>query len=56
MYNWHTPIPVYGNKTWLQLSAGGTHTCGIDTTRDLYCFGANGYGEEDKSGGERDIS
>lgn len=35
------PLPVVGNHVFRQLAAGGSHTCGIVTSGDLYCWGSN---------------
>ncbi len=40
-----TPVPVFGGRRWLQLSAGGQHTCGLAISRQLYCWGRNYYGQ-----------
>ncbi|HEY0096116.1 MAG TPA: Ig-like domain-containing protein, partial [Archangium sp.] len=32
-------------STWRELSAGATHSCGIDTANRLYCWGANEEGQ-----------
>jgi alpha-tubulin suppressor-like RCC1 family protein len=34
-----TPIAVAGGHTFVELSAGGAHSCGIDGTGDAYCWG-----------------
>ena len=39
------PVPVFGGRRWLQLSAGGQHTCGLAISRQLYCWGRNYYGQ-----------
>jgi len=30
---------------WLQVAAGETHTCGISTAKNLYCWGSNNAGQ-----------
>ena len=34
-------MAVVGGHVFRQISAGGTHTCGIDTERRAYCWGTN---------------
>ncbi len=34
-----TPAPVSGQRRFLSISAGNTHTCAITDTRDGYCWG-----------------
>lgn len=36
-----TPTSVSGGLSFIEISAGGRHTCGIATGGDLYCWGAN---------------
>ncbi|NUP06570.1 MAG: hypothetical protein HOW73_10980 [Polyangiaceae bacterium] len=36
-----TPFQVVGGLTFSQISAGGSHTCGITPTGALYCWGGN---------------
>jgi len=38
------PAPVDGNRTYIDIAAGGSHTCGIESTGDVYCWGADDYG------------
>nr|BFE77370.1 hypothetical protein GCM10020092_106710 [Actinoplanes digitatis] len=45
-----SPERVADDHLWTQLSAGLTHTCGIDVTRALWCWGDNGRGELGVSG------
>ena len=33
------PIAVAGNQRWLSVAPGTTHTCGVATTGDAYCWG-----------------
>lgn len=37
--------PVGGMHRWLQISAGGNHTCGIQFDKTLWCWGNNGNGQ-----------
>lgn len=41
------PTPVAGNQTFAMLAAGPGETCGLTTTSDLYCWGADGSGLRD---------
>ena len=34
------PVPVAGSHTFVDLSAGGSHSCGVDPTGDAYCWGS----------------
>src|SRR5713226_8176561 len=40
-----TPMAVAGGLTYAAVSAGVIHTCGITTTRVVYCWGDNALGE-----------
>lgn len=40
-----TPLAVSGGLTFISVSAGGSHTCGVATTHAAYCWGINGDGE-----------
>ena len=40
-----TPALVAGGLTWMSLTAGGTHTCGVTTTGLAYCWGNNSDGQ-----------
>ena len=41
-----TPAQVAGNATnWTSLSVGWSHACALRSTRRLYCWGENGFGE-----------
>ena len=40
-----TPVAVLGGLHFRQLSAGGTHTCGVTTANQAYCWGANRFGQ-----------
>jgi alpha-tubulin suppressor-like RCC1 family protein len=42
------PVDTHGalaGKTLTQITAGGDHTCALDTTGTAYCWGDNTYGE-----------
>ena len=39
------PAVVFGGHTFVELSAGGSHTCGRIADGTLYCWGANGFGQ-----------
>ena len=39
-----SPVLVAGGFTFVSLSAGGSHTCGV-TVSGAYCWGANGNGQ-----------
>ncbi|PYO93440.1 MAG: hypothetical protein DMD62_09885 [Gemmatimonadetes bacterium] len=39
-----TPVPVAGGHTFKLIAAGNYHTCGITSTDDAYCWGANNFG------------
>jgi len=40
-----TPAPVSGGFTFVSISAGGAHTCGVIGDGSIYCWGANGSGQ-----------
>jgi alpha-tubulin suppressor-like RCC1 family protein len=40
-----TPTPVSGSYTWSSVQAGLSFACGLTTGNDLYCWGANDYGQ-----------
>ncbi len=40
-----TPVPVAGNLTFVQISAGYGHVCGVTNSGDGYCWGSNLLGE-----------
>jgi alpha-tubulin suppressor-like RCC1 family protein len=33
------------NKDWRSVAAGGSHTCAIDSEKDLYCWGSDSHGQ-----------
>ncbi|MFA7478637.1 MAG: hypothetical protein WC184_12240, partial [Acidimicrobiia bacterium] len=39
------PIKVPGNHSFMSITAGGNHTCGVTTDGDTYCWGNNTYGQ-----------
>ena len=39
------PVLVAGNLTFVQVSAGAAHSCGVTTSGDGYCWGNNSHGE-----------
>ena len=39
------PTLVAGGLRYIEVYAGGNHTCGITTTNRAYCWGANGSGQ-----------
>ena len=40
-----TPLRVREIERAIAVAAGGRHTCAIDASRDLHCWGSNDYGE-----------
>lgn len=40
-----TPTPVVGGHEFQALAAGNYHACGLTTAGEMYCWGANGYGQ-----------
>lgn len=40
-----TPTPVSGSLTFVAVSAGGAHTCGLAAGGTAYCWGLNAYGQ-----------
>jgi alpha-tubulin suppressor-like RCC1 family protein len=40
-----TPVPVSGDPTFVMVSAGGAHTCGVTTSLEALCWGANESGQ-----------
>lgn len=39
-----SPVEVLGGHPWALLRAGVTHTCGLTTSGEAYCWGDNRYG------------
>ncbi|WP_412471163.1 hypothetical protein [Halobacteriovorax sp. RT-2-4] len=39
------PVKVAGAQTWVDLTARGRHSCGIDNTQQMYCWGEGEDGE-----------
>jgi alpha-tubulin suppressor-like RCC1 family protein len=39
------PVLVDGGHTFLSISAGGEHTCGVIEDGSLYCWGRNVLGQ-----------
>jgi alpha-tubulin suppressor-like RCC1 family protein len=39
------PGPVSGSLTFISLAVGRNHTCGITSSKEAYCWGANGSGQ-----------
>jgi alpha-tubulin suppressor-like RCC1 family protein len=40
-----TPTPVTGGRSYISIFAGGLHTCAIDEDDEVFCWGANQYGQ-----------
>jgi len=40
-----TPTPVLGGRSFENVTAGASHTCGLTSTGEAYCWGSNTYGE-----------
>ncbi|TVP46064.1 MAG: hypothetical protein EA350_07740 [Gemmatimonadales bacterium] len=40
-----TPVPVAGGHTFIEISAGALHFCGVTAQGKAYCWGHNGMGE-----------
>jgi alpha-tubulin suppressor-like RCC1 family protein len=38
-----TPVAVSGQLTFLQITSGGQHTCGLDSSGTAWCWGGSGY-------------
>lgn len=41
----YKPVPVAGNLTLINVSAGGDHNCGVATTGETYCWGSDWAGQ-----------
>ena len=41
----YAPVAVADNHTFTTLTAGRSHTCGIDTTGTAWCWGEDTYGQ-----------
>jgi alpha-tubulin suppressor-like RCC1 family protein len=39
------PVPVAGSLTFRALTAGSSHTCGLDPTGKAWCWGGDHYGQ-----------
>lgn len=52
-----TPTPVTGGLTFVQIDAGGNHTCAVTAGEAVYCWGSNWYGGlGDGNGGPERVS
>lgn len=40
-----SPVPVQGNLSFAMISTGATHTCGVSTNWEAYCWGWNEHGQ-----------
>ncbi|HSU95987.1 MAG TPA: Ig-like domain-containing protein [Gemmatimonadaceae bacterium] len=47
------PAPVSGSQTFIQVSAGFRHTCGLTQSQQIYCWGANDSLQAGQSAGQR---
>ena len=47
--------PVTAPLAWRQVNAGMTHTCGVTTTNQAFCWGTNFFGEAGSPSGENDV-
>ncbi len=45
--SWPNPVPaaVLGGISFVSITAGGSHTCGLTTNSVAYCWGGNYYGQ-----------
>jgi alpha-tubulin suppressor-like RCC1 family protein len=39
------PVAVAGSRSWATISTGSSHTCGVTTAGDAYCWGENDSGQ-----------
>jgi alpha-tubulin suppressor-like RCC1 family protein len=46
-----TPVPVTGGLAFRQVSAGSSHTCGLTTSNEAFCWGADASGQIGDGGG-----
>ncbi len=47
----YTPTPVTFAGSWRQVTAGGSHSCGLDSSGAIHCWGSNDTGELGSGGG-----
>ncbi|MBK6764292.1 MAG: hypothetical protein IPG68_13930 [Micrococcales bacterium] len=54
----YSPVAVAGGHTFTTLTAGGMHTCGVDTAGKAWCWGSDGNGKlgDGDDGQEREPS
>lgn len=43
--NFYIPHVVYGGHTFTTLALGGEHTCGLNSSGTIYCWGWNDFGQ-----------
>ncbi|HEV8357353.1 MAG TPA: hypothetical protein VGQ17_11365 [Gemmatimonadales bacterium] len=41
----NSPVPVAGGHRFIEISAGGNHTCGVTGALEVYCWGENADGQ-----------
>jgi alpha-tubulin suppressor-like RCC1 family protein len=41
----HAPVAIAPGTTWLEVSAGARHTCGVDTSHRAHCWGLGDLGQ-----------
>jgi alpha-tubulin suppressor-like RCC1 family protein len=52
----NSPVPVAGGHSFIEISAGGNHTCGVTGALTVYCWGENSDGQlGDSSTGQHTI-